>query len=171
MMTPVYNVAIADLKTDRCGATRHAARLYFSAISTTRCLRKNNSNPIKKHLFPCYLHNVKKYIFQCFHFIFDETTKYLHRTQQPTRNKSLLTNKPSIQDVLSNYLNHNIYSFEAISLTHYNVVKSGTDALWRQTRFELKVRKSESNILRGYIKEQPADDTTTTTDEERSNAA
>ena len=167
MMTPVYNVAIADLQTDRCGATRHAARLDFSAISMTKTLRKNNFISLKTHLFSCYLHNVRKYIFQCFHFIFDETTKYLHRTQQPTRNKSLLTNKPSIQDVLSNYLNHNIYTFEAITLRHYNAVKSGTDAPLQQTRFELRVRKSESNVLRGYIKEQPADDTTTTTDEEK----
>jgi len=169
MMTPVYNIAIADSNTNRCGVARHAARLDFSAISTIRDLRKHNSSPINKHLFPCCLHNVKKYIFQCFHFIFDETTKYLHRTQQPTKNNSLnslLTNKSSIQDVLSNYLNHNLYSFEANFLIHYNVIKSGTDALWQQARFELMV-KSESNVLRGYIKEQPADDTTTTTDEEK----
>ncbi len=167
MMTPVYNIAIADSNTNRCDVTRHAAKLNFYAFSTTRGLRKHNFSPINKQLFPCCLHNVKKYTFQCFHFIFDETTKYLHRTQQPTKNNSLLTNKSSIQDVLSNYLNHNLYSFEANFLTHYNVVKSGTDALWQQARFELKVRKSESNVLRGYIKEQPADDTTTTTDEEK----
>jgi hypothetical protein len=141
MMTPVYNIAIADSNTNRCGVTRHAARLNFSAISKTRGFRKHNSSPINKHLFPCCLHNVKKYTFQGFHFIFDETSKYLHRTQQPTRNNSLLTNKSSIQDVLSNYRSHNIYSSEANFLTYYNIVKSGTDALWQQARFELKVKK------------------------------
>jgi len=167
MMTPVYNVAIADWSTNRCSVNTYAAMRDLSAISATRAPRKHYSPPIKKHLFPFCLHNLKKYSFQCFHFILDGTARYCQRTQQPTRNNPLLTNKLSNQDVLSNYPNHNIYSSEAYPLTYCNVVKSGTDVLWQQVRFELKLRKSESNLPCVHIKEQPADDTTTANDEEK----
>ncbi len=167
MMTPVYNVAIAYWKTNSCSVNQYAARPCLSAISTTRVPRKHYSFPIKKNLFSCCLHNVKKYTFQCFHFILDVTTRHYQPTEQPTKNNPLFTKKSSNQDVLSNYSNHNLYSSEVNPLTYCNLVKSDTDVLWQQARFELELRKSESNVLRGYIKEQPADDTTTATDEEK----
>lgn len=142
-MTPVYNVAIADWRTNSCSVYQYVARPTLSVFFKITAPKNTLFSPIGFHLFLCCFHYLKKHIFQYFHFIMDETNKYLRRNKkhQATKNKSLLTNKSSKQDVLSKYPNHDLYNSEENPLTECNLAKSSTDVLWQQARLELKMKK------------------------------
>lgn len=155
-MTPVYEVAIAGCRTNISSVNPYAARLDLSVFFANKESRNNDFLPVKNHLFPCCSHNVKKYAFQRFHSVINKTTENFPRVkrQHVTRN--------DFDGTI-----HHLYSNEVTNLTHCNVVKSGKDVLWQQAKFELLAKNSESNALRGYIKEQLADFTTTATNEEK----
>lgn len=144
MMTPVYEVAIADWKNNSCSINQYAARPGFS-IFFTNIASQNNSFPIIiKHLFVCCFHNLKKHTLQCFRSVKDETARKLQglKKQHVTKNIFLSSGKSSKRDICCKHLSHNLYSFEVNSITYCNVVNSGTDVLWQQEKFELKVRKA-----------------------------
>jgi len=106
MMTPVYNVATAGWRTNSCNIFSYAARRGTSVFSTYKALEKGYFRSIKKHLFSCRFHNIKKHTFQCFHFLTDETTENLSRTQHQLRkDNSLLSSASSRVDIFSVSLN------------------------------------------------------------------
>lgn len=167
MMTPVHDVAIVDWKTHNYGVNQYAVRLGLSVITITKALKKEYLPPTIKHLFLCCSHYLKKHCFQYFHFIFAKIAKQLHHATQATKNNSLFKTKSSKQGALSHSLKHNFYNSRDKSLRYCNLLNSGTDVLWQQTKPKLTLRQSEGNGLRSYITEQPADDTTTATNEEK----
>lgn len=167
MMTPVYNVAIAYWRTNSYSVNHYAVRLDLSVFLATLSPAKKIPLPRKTDLFTFLVHSVNKYRLRCFHFICAEKAKYSQHMQQPTSNNFLLPDTSSKYDDSRNKLIHRYYSSEVHSPSYFNSENSGTDALWQQEKFKLKIRKSVNNELRSYIKEQPAGNTTTATDKEK----
>ena len=166
MMTPVYNVAIADWRTNSCSVYHYAVRLDLSVFSTI--LSQNNKAPLsrKTDLITCCVHSIKRYSLRCFHLVFFETTKYNQRKRQPTKKNSLSPETSSKYDDSRNNRIYTYYNSEVNSLTYFNFEKVVQKYCGNRQNSNLR-EKSENNRLRSYIKEQPADDTTTATDEEK----
>ncbi len=170
MMTPVYEVAIADWQTNSCNIYSYAARLASSVIPTQNSINPDDTHSTKKHLFSCQSRHLNTHASIQFHIPTCETTHSLSQVKkpQPKRKPSLARNNPSKQGEIHFFSDSYLDSSEVNSPSYCNLANSGTDVLWQQAKFELILKKSESNVLHSYIKEQPAGPhTTTTTDKEK----
>lgn len=170
MMTPVYEVAIAEWNTNSCNIFPYAARRASSVISTQNSINPGYTHSTEKHQFTCQSRHLNTHVNMRFHIPTSETTHSLSpvKKPQPRKKPSLARDNPSKQGEIHFFSDSYLDSSEVNSLSYCNLANSGTDVLWQQAKFELILKKSESNVPHSYIKEQPAGPhTTTTTDKEK----
>jgi len=170
MMTPVYDVAIADWKTNSCNIFTYVVRLANSVVPTKNSTKTCNTRSPEKHLFICQSQHLKKHFWQRFHITASETGENVSpvKRQQSKRKLSTPYTTPSKQRHFHFSSNSKTFCLEVNPTIYRDFLHSGTDVLWPQAKFELMLTKSESNVLQSYIKEQPAvPHTTTATDEEK----
>ncbi len=156
MMTPVYDVATADWTTNSCGISNHAATGYISVLSRLF----TRTSPV---ILLAKQHSFVSHISQLLTVSFSKSPFFLFRKRNNQSDDVLST--VNFTRLLGG--KHIFSTTEVISFTSRKLAIIGTDVLWRQAKFDLKVTNCESTVLDGYIKEQPADHSTPATDEEK----
>lgn len=144
MMTPVYDVGLANWKTNSCSLDHCAARLAFSAFFSNTGSTKEHLYSTPKQLFLCCFHYLVRYTTYSFRSSKSESIKKFLTFTMRLISKNVLFSpgKTSLNDLSSQILSFSFYSFEKTNLKHYNVKNSGTDVLWQQARFKLKAAKA-----------------------------
>mgnify|MGYP001824488195 CR=1 FL=1 len=169
MMTPVYCEAIASWSTNSCGINNIAARLDLSVFSNVPTRINHTSITAVKHLDYYYFDQLKKSSRQLLHLLKRERQNcFLYTLIEPQALSNSYFNRflQALESCQHRFRNI-FFSFQVISITYHRLTTTGTDALWQQKRFDLKVTNCEKNVLDGYIKEQPAGHPITANDEEK----